>query len=137
MGWSNFSSPLVPTKFLKILKGERRSPLISFIQCLRRGATHNKKRATASKLSPFFCRLGWVSVSYLSRLEKGRLATSPKATKRGAGEGRRLHDMRGNKLSTKLCPLLYRDCYELTKLLDSPGTLAKLIKSISSLQSNQ
>jgi hypothetical protein len=30
------------------------------------------------------------------------LAASPEATK-------------GGKLSTKLCPLLYRDCYELTK----------------------
>lgn len=42
-----FFSLLVATKFLVISKGEGRSPLISFMKCLRRGATHNKRRGKA------------------------------------------------------------------------------------------
>ena len=33
-------------------------------------------------LWPYFCRLGLVSISYLSRLEKGRLAASLELTSR-------------------------------------------------------
>lgn len=55
----------------------------------------------------FLSRLGLVSVSYCCRF-----AASPEATKGGLGKA---DDYMRGKLSQKLYPLLYRDCYELTK----------------------
>lgn len=43
----------VGTKFLVISKGEGRSPLISFIQCLRSGATHKQRREAREKAKDY------------------------------------------------------------------------------------
>ncbi|KAL0308131.1 UNVERIFIED_CONTAM: NADH-ubiquinone oxidoreductase chain 2 [Sesamum calycinum] len=56
--WSNFSSPLVATKFLVISKGEGRSPLISFIQCLRRSLLAYVVVGLPTRMRPPECLLG-------------------------------------------------------------------------------
>ena len=61
------------TKSLVISKGEGRSPLIHSVPAVRRDPQQTKGERL---LLPYFSRLGLVSVSYLSRLEKGRLAAS-------------------------------------------------------------
>lgn len=77
------------TKFLVISKGEGRSPLISFSACGEaRPTTNEGGKLALLAVAPSFCRLVLVSVSYCCRLEKGRLAASPEATKGGLGPGR-------------------------------------------------
>ena len=106
--WQNFSSPLVATKFLVISKEEGRSPLISFSAC-GKARRDPQQRKGESLLA--------VALFQQTRLSKRKLFKQARSFARSdeGGLGKKADDYMRGKLSTKLCPLLYRDCYELTK----------------------